>query len=159
MRPRGESGSWASSAYVGQLGRQRPQCTHWRSSPYSSSERTPDRPAPALDGLAGVATGIAVVMSSPSPSDPAHEAARVENTLRVELGLQPLHEAEARPWRVPYRARFADAERRPLNDEVAVPSVGGGAPPGEDGRGDSRRAQRFGRAQEEPHHAVPRAPH
>src|SRR5262245_51187491 len=137
MRPRGESGSWPSSAYVGQLGRQRPQCTHWRSNPYSSSARTPGRPAPAGGGLGGIEEVVAVVMRAwPPPSDPAHEAARVEDALWVEPRLQPTHEVHGRAGRVPHRTHLAYAERGPLDDEVSPAGPGGGAPLGKDSRGD-----------------------
>ena len=61
---------------------------------------------------------VAVVMRGarvPRGSDPADEAAGVEEARGVEPGLDPAHEADGRPRRIPHRAGLADPERGPLD--------------------------------------------
>src|SRR5262249_10227223 len=138
MRPRGESGSWPSSAYVGQVGRQNPQWTHWSSCPYSSSAST-GAPLAATGRVSGVAIAAAT-------SDPAHEAARIETPVRIEPGLEPPHERDGRAGRVPYGAPLAHAQRRPLDGEVSTARPRGVAAPGERrGRRSRRRGGAAGR--------------
>ena len=79
--------------------------------------------------------GAATVSVLTRVSDPAHEAAGIEHTLRVEPGLQAAHQRNARPGRIPYRAGFAHAERRPLTARCLAARPRRLAPRGEHGGG------------------------
>src|SRR5918996_13899 len=90
MRPRGESISVPSSAKVGQEARQSPQWTHWLTPsterPWSASGR----------GDSWIACAIRSLLSRPRALDADGEAAGVQHVLRVELGLDPPHDAPGR---------------------------------------------------------------
>src|SRR6478672_13246723 len=97
MRPRGESISSPHSTYVGQVGRQKPQCTQ---SPISAaSGGWCSSKAPPGAGMPR-STGATMLPVSPRwawsvISDASYEPPRREPVVRVELVLDAAHQVEA----------------------------------------------------------------
>src|SRR6185436_17246129 len=89
MRPRGESISSPHNTYVGQVGRQKPQCTQSPTSAASGGRWSSNAGTPASE--AGTPRSI----PSMANSDPSDETARREPVRRVELVLEAAHQLEA----------------------------------------------------------------
>src|SRR6187549_2109478 len=96
IRPRGESISSPHRAYVGQVGRQKPQCTQSETSSGSGGRCASKAGMPSGTGSPLVDAGTSPVpwVASTDTSDPSHEPAGREQRVRVEPLLDPAHQVE-----------------------------------------------------------------
>ena len=123
IRPRGESISSPHSTYVGQVGRQNPQCTQSATSAGPAAggrrrrpARPGDRPEHVAGRLPGAPGGVDRHQMPPTNRPGAKRCAR------VELVLDPAHQRQAR-HRSPHVDVGADRGRRGQHDARARPAA------------------------------------
>src|SRR5512146_1965405 len=129
MRPRGESISSPHSRYVGQVGRQKPQCTQSAISSgsggccVSNAGKTPAGWVAAAWAVVTAALAAGCVSSCVlMASDSSHEAAGIEGGVGIELLLHPAHHVQRGDW--PPDVQLAQQlQRRVLYDQAAAPGM------------------------------------